>query len=70
MVNKAKLEGLNIVFVGDINAHIWEWDRCENGNGRLLRQLGGDLGMEIINCVRKGISGFPWFMSDREFTLE
>ena len=43
VVNKAKFEGMKILFVGDMNAHIWELDRCENGNGRLLKQLAGDL---------------------------
>ena len=45
MVNKAKLERLKILFGGDINAHILELDRCENRNGRLLKQLAGDLGL-------------------------
>ena len=28
-----------------MNAHIWELDRCENWNGRLLKQLALDLGL-------------------------
>ena len=33
VVNKAKHEGLKKLFGGDMNAHIWEWDKCENRNG-------------------------------------
>ena len=53
-----------------MNAHIWELDWCENGNGRLLKQLTGDLGLQIMICVWKGIRGTAWFMGDREFTLD
>ena len=48
VVNKAKHEGLKILIGGDINAHIWELDKCENGTGRLLKQLTGDLGLQIM----------------------
>ena len=40
------------------------------GNGRLLNQLASDLGLHIMNCVRKEMSGATWFMADREFTLD
>ena len=63
VVNKAKFEG-------DMNGDniIWELDRCENG--RLLKLLAGDLGLQIRNCVWKRMSGATWFMDDREFTLD
>ena len=70
MVNKAKFEGLKILFGGDMNVHIWELDRCENGNGRLLKQLAGDLGLQIMNCVWKGRSEATWFMDNRKFTQD
>ena len=35
VVNKAKHEVVKILFGGDMNAHISELDRCENGNDRL-----------------------------------
>ena len=57
VVNNDKFEGLKILFEGDVNAHIWELDRCENGNGRLLKQLAGDFGLRIMNCMWKGLSG-------------
>ena len=42
VVYKAIFEELKILCGGDMNAHIWELDRCKNGNGRLLKQLAGD----------------------------
>ena len=69
VVNKAKHEGQKILFGGDMNAHIWGLDKCENGNDRLLKQLTGDLGSQIMNCVWKPMGGATWSMDDREFTL-
>ena len=45
-------------------------DRCENANGRRLKQLPGDLVLQIMNCVWKGMSGATWSMDDGEFTLD
>ena len=70
VVNKAKFEGLKILFGEDMNAHILELDRCENRNGRFLKQLAGDHMGLIVNCVWKGMSGATWFMDDRELTLD
>ena len=53
-----------------MNTHISELDKCENGNGRLLKQLTGDLGLQIMNCVWKGMSGATWSMDVRDFTLD
>ena len=36
VISKAKEDGLNIMIGGDMNAHIWELDKCENKNGKLL----------------------------------
>ena len=49
---------------------IWELNQCENGNGRLLKQLAGDLGRKIMNCVWKKMSGATWFMDVREFIMD
>ena len=67
-INKAKFEGLKILFGGDMNTHIWELDQCENENGMLLKQLASDLGLQIMNCVWKGISGATSFMDDRVYS--
>ena len=39
VVRKAKDEGLKIMIGGDMNAHIWELDKCENKNGKLLKNM-------------------------------
>ena len=31
VVDNAKFEGIKILFGGDMNAHIWDLDRCEKG---------------------------------------
>ena len=33
VISKAKEDGLNIMIGGDMNAHIWELDKCQNKNG-------------------------------------
>ena len=70
VVNKAKHHEIKILFGGDMSRHIWELDKCENGNGRLLKQLTGDLGLQIMNCVWKEMSGATWSLDDRGFTLD
>ena len=30
---------LNIMIGGDMNAHIWELDKCGNKNGKLLKSV-------------------------------
>ena len=49
--------------------NIWELE-CKNGNGILMKQLTGDLGLQIMNCVWKGMSGATGSMDAREFTLD
>ena len=39
VVRNAKLEGLTIIIGGDMNAHIWELDICENKNGKFLKSM-------------------------------
>ena len=53
-----------------MNAHIWKLAKCDNRNGRLLKQLAGDLGLQIMNCVWKGMNSATRFMDDMEFTQE
>ena len=37
MVWRALDDGLGIMIGGDMNAHIWELDGCENENGRGMK---------------------------------
>ena len=41
---------------GDMNAHIWELDGCEDENGRRMKESMNDLGLQILNCVWNGLS--------------
>ena len=34
-----------------MNAHIWELDKCENKNGKLLKSLVDDMNFQILNCI-------------------
>ena len=38
-------EDLGIMIIGDMNAHIWELDGCENENGRRMKESMTDLGL-------------------------
>ena len=51
VVRKAKDEGLKIMIGGDMNAHIWELDKCVNKNGKLLKNMVNEMNLQIINCV-------------------
>ena len=51
VVRKAKDEGLKIMIGGDMNAHIWELDKCENKNGKLLKNMVNEMNLQIMNCV-------------------
>ena len=34
-----------------MNAHIWELDKCENKNGKLLKSVMDEINLQILNCV-------------------
>ena len=40
-----------------MNGHIWELDKCENGNGRLIKGLARDCELAIGNCIWEGMKG-------------
>ena len=66
VVRNAKLEGLKIMIGGDMNAHIWELDKCENKNGKLLKSMVDDM-----NCISESMKGATWFSAEeKEFTLD
>ena len=39
VVRDAKDRGMKILIGGDMNGHIWELDKCENYNGKLVKDL-------------------------------
>ena len=68
VVRKAKDDELKIMIGGDINAHIWELDKCENKNGRLLNNMVNEMNLQILNCIWKRMNGPIWFSDNCEFT--
>ena len=57
VISKAKEDGLNIMIGGDMNAHIWELDKCENKNGKLLKSVMDEINLQILNCVWDSMKG-------------
>ena len=69
VIRKAKEDGLNIMIGGDMNAHIWELDKCENKNGKLLKSVMDGINLQILNFVWDSMKGVTWFSDNSEFTL-
>ena len=67
VISKAKEDGLIIMIGGDMNAHIWELDKCENKNGKLLMD---EINLQILNYVWDSMKGATWFSENSEFTLD
>ena len=70
VVRNAKDEGLKIMIGGDMNAHIWELDKCESSNGKLLKNMVNEMNLQIMNCVWERMNGPTWFSENSEFTLD
>ena len=69
-VRTAKDEGLMIRIGEDINADIWELDKCENNNGKLVKNMLNEIKLQIMNCVWEHNNGPTWFSENSEFTLD
>ena len=54
----------------DMNAHIWELDKCVNKNGKLLKSVMDEISFQILNCVWDSMKGATWFSENSEFTLD
>ena len=48
VVWRALDDGLGIMIGGDMNAHIWELDGCENENGRRIKENMNAIGLQIL----------------------
>ena len=70
VVSNAKVEGLKIMIGGNMNAHIWELDKCENKNGKLLKSMVDDMSLQILNCIWESMKGATSFSENSEFTLD
>ena len=70
VVSKAKEDGRKIIMGGDMNAHIWVLDKCENKNGKPLKRVMDEMSIQILNCVWESVKSATWFSEKSEFTLE
>ena len=70
VVRNAKDEGLKIMIEVDMNAHIWELDKYENKNGKLLKIMVNEMNLQIMNCVWERMNGHTWFSDNSGFTLD
>ena len=53
-----------------MNAHIWELDKYENKNGKLLKRVMDEMNLQIFNCVWESMNGATWFSGNSKFTLD
>ena len=37
--------------------HIWELDKCENNNGKLLKNMVNEMNLQNMNCVCERMHG-------------
>ena len=69
IANECK-DSTKVAIGGDMNGHIWELDKCENANGKLMKELTCEAGLTIVNCEWEGMKVLTWFLNDKEYTLD
>ena len=69
VVWRALDDDLCIMIGGDMNAHIWELDGCENENGLRMKENRNEIGLQILNCVCDGLNEATWY-TEEKFTLD
>ena len=67
VVRNAKEEGLKIMIGGDMNAHLWELNKCGNNNGKLLKGMVDDMNVQLHYCVWESMKSATWFSENSEF---
>ena len=70
VVWRALDDGLGIMIGGDMNAHIWELDGCENENGWRMKENMNEIGLQILNYVWDGLNEAIWYTEEKKFTLD
>ena len=70
VVWRARDDGLGIMIGGDMNAHIWELDGCENENGWRMKENMNEIGLHILNCVWDGLNEATWYTEEKKFWQE
>ena len=53
-----------------MNALIWELDGCENKNGRRMKKIMNEIGLQILNGVWDGLNEATWYTEEKKFTLD
>ena len=61
VVLRARDDSVSIMIGGDMSAHIWELDGCENENGRRMKENTNEIGLQILNCVWDGLNEATWY---------
>ena len=69
MVWRALDDGLGIMIGGEINAHLWELDDCENENSRRMKENINEIGLQILNCVWDGLNEATWYIKVKNLTM-
>ncbi len=69
-VRDAFSQNMKIILGGDMNGHIWELDKSENMNGKLIKEISKEVGLVIVNCVWPDMSNPTWSVGDKEYALD
>ena len=69
-IERANEENMKILIGGDMNGHIWELDKCEKANGRLIKDFARECGLQIGNCIWDTMNGATWFINEKEYVLD
>ena len=46
-----------------MRAHIWVFDKCENKNEKLLKNMVDDMSLQILNCIWESMK--EWNISEQ-----
>lgn len=61
---------MEVIIIGDFNAHLQEFDGRTNQNTRIMRELIESEGLIILNGTAKAKGNFTWKRGDQETTID
>ena len=70
VVWRALGDGMGIMIGGDTDAHIWEFDGCENENSWRMKESINEIRLQILNCVWDELNQAIWYIEEKKFTLD